>query len=68
MWADLVVFDYEHILDKSTYEEPALYPEGVEYVIVNGQLVIERGEHAGCLPGKVLRHEPENNGRPPSSH
>ena len=56
MWADLVVFDYERILDKSTYEKPDLYSEGIEYVIVNGQVVVERGQHTGRLPGKVLRH------------
>jgi len=57
MWADLVVFNHERILDKSTYEEPALYPEGIEYVIINGEMVIERGEHTGRLPGRVLRHK-----------
>ena len=56
MQADVVVFDYERILDRSTYEEPSLYPMGIEYVIVNGQIVIEKGEHTGRLPGRVLRH------------
>ena len=56
MWADVVVFAYERILDRSTYEEPDLYPEGIEYVIINGEIVIEKGEHTGRLPGKVLRH------------
>jgi N-acyl-D-amino-acid deacylase len=55
-WADLVIFDYERILDRSTYGQPSLYPEGIEYVIVNGQIVVEKGEHTGHLPGKVLRH------------
>jgi len=57
-YADIVVFDYERILDRSTYEEPSLYPEGIEYVIVNGQMVIEKGQHTGRLPGRVLRHVP----------
>lgn len=56
MWADLVVFNYARILDRSTYEEPNLYPQGVEHVIINGDIVIENGEHTGRLPGKVLRH------------
>ena len=56
MHADVVIFDYEHILGKSTYEEPSLYPEGIDYVIVNGQMVIEKGQHTGRLPGRVLRH------------
>lgn len=56
MWADLVVFNHERILDRSTYEQPSLYPEGIEYVIMNGEIVIENGQHTGRLPGKVLRH------------
>jgi N-acyl-D-aspartate/D-glutamate deacylase len=56
MWADLVVFNHDRILDKSTYEQPSLYPEGIEYVIMNGEIVIEDGQHTGRLPGKVLRH------------
>ena len=55
MYADLVIFDYERVRDRSTYEEPSLYPDGIEYVIVNGQIVIEKGQHSGRLPGKVLR-------------
>jgi len=55
-WADLIIFDYDHILDMSTYEEPNLYPEGIGHVIMNGVTVIENGQHTGRLPGKVLRH------------
>ena len=55
MWADLVVFDYNHILDRSTYETPNLYPEGIEYVLINGEIVVRKGEHTGKLPGKILR-------------
>jgi len=58
MWADLVIFDYDRVTDTSTYEDPAIYPEGIEYVIVNGQIVVEKGQHTGRLPGKVLRHRP----------
>lgn len=56
MWADLAIFNHERILDRSTYEQPNLYPEGMEYVIMNGEIVIENGQHTGRLPGKVLRH------------
>jgi len=35
--------------------EPHRYPEGIEYVIVNGTVVIDEGEHTGALPGRVLR-------------
>ena len=56
MFADIVIFDYDRILDTSTYEEPSVYPEGIAYVIVNGQIVIENDQHSGRLPGRVLRH------------
>ncbi len=57
MWADLVVFNYDRIVDRSTYEQPNSYPEGIEYVLINGEIVVQKGEHTGKLPGKVLRHE-----------
>jgi N-acyl-D-amino-acid deacylase len=53
--ADLCVFDPDKVVDKATFKEPAVYPEGIGFVIVNGQLVVERGEHTGKLPGRVLR-------------
>jgi N-acyl-D-amino-acid deacylase len=53
--ADVCVFDPDRVIDKATFKEPAVYPEGIEKVIVNGQLVVDRGEHTGRLPGKVLR-------------
>ena len=53
-WADLVVFDPEVVADKATYKDPHQYPHGIEYVVVNGEIVIEKGEHTGNLPGKVL--------------
>jgi N-acyl-D-aspartate/D-glutamate deacylase len=40
---------------RGTYEEPNLYPEGIKYVVINGEIVVENGQHAGRLPGKVLR-------------
>jgi N-acyl-D-amino-acid deacylase len=52
--ADLVVFDPERIVDRATYENPHRYPEGIEYVIVNGEVVIGKGEHTGRLPGRFL--------------
>lgn len=54
MWADIVVFDAVKIRDKATYQNPAVYAEGVEYVLVNGVLVVEKGRHTGARPGRVL--------------
>lgn len=54
-YADICIFDYDTISDNATYVRPHQYPSGIEYVIVNGQVVIEKGKHTGRLPGKVLR-------------
>jgi N-acyl-D-amino-acid deacylase len=53
-WADVVIFDYDKIQDQSTYEYPYRTPTGIDYVLVNGQLVIEKGKHTGAKPGKVI--------------
>jgi N-acyl-D-amino-acid deacylase len=53
--ADMTVFNYEKIDDKASYENPTTYPQGIDYVLVNGQLVVERGRHTGAKPGMVLR-------------
>ena len=58
MYADILVFDADRIIDKATLDDPYQYPDGIEYVIVNGQVVVERGEHTGALPGKILKYKP----------
>jgi N-acyl-D-amino-acid deacylase len=55
MWADIVIFNSDRIIDEATYANPHQYPEGIEYVIMNGKIVIENGEHTREVPGKVLR-------------
>lgn len=55
LWADVVIFDLEKIADKATYPDPHRYPVGVKDVLVNGEVVVEEGEHSGVLWGKVLR-------------
>jgi N-acyl-D-aspartate/D-glutamate deacylase len=54
MWADVTVFDPNKIADLATYERPQQYSVGVRYVLVNGQLVIDEGQHTGKRPGTVL--------------
>ncbi len=54
LWADAVVFDPDRIRDRATYAEPMLPPDGIDYVLVNGQVVIDHGKHTGARPGKVL--------------
>jgi len=53
-WADVVVFDYDKIQDGASYDYPFRTPMGIDYVLVNGQVVIEKGKHSGARPGKVL--------------
>jgi hypothetical protein len=54
MWADVTVFDPATVIDLATYEKPHQYPAGIEYVLVNGEVVVERGRHTGARPGMVL--------------
>jgi N-acyl-D-amino-acid deacylase len=53
--ADVVIFDAATIADRGTPQEPAQPPVGVDTVIVNGQIVLERGEATSARPGRVLR-------------
>jgi N-acyl-D-aspartate/D-glutamate deacylase len=55
-YADVTVFDAEHVIDRSTYTDPFHYSEGIEYVVVNGKLVLEKDKHTGERPGRVIRH------------
>jgi N-acyl-D-amino-acid deacylase len=55
LWADLTIFDFDSIQDTATYENPVGVPAGVDYVLVNGRIVVDEGKHTGAKPGKVLR-------------
>ena len=54
-WADIVVFDPDKVQDNATYADPHHYPTGIPYVIVNGVLVINHGEHTSARAGQALR-------------
>ncbi len=56
--ADVAVFDPAVAIDRATYEAPHQYPRGISTVIVNGEIVIDAGQHTGALPGRVLRRGP----------
>ena len=53
-WADVVVFDPDTVADLATYENPKQYPKGIDYVLVNGAVVIDDGHHTGARPGRVV--------------
>jgi N-acyl-D-amino-acid deacylase len=55
MAADIVIFDESRIGDTATFQQPKQYATGIAYVLVNGQPVIEQGNHNGARPGRILR-------------
>lgn len=54
-FADITLFDSDRVIDKATWGDPFQYPDGIETVIVNGQLVLDKGQHTGARPGRALR-------------
>ena len=54
MAADITVFDPMTVSDKATFQNPLQYPVGILYVVVNGVVVIDQGQHTGAKPGRVL--------------
>jgi N-acyl-D-amino-acid deacylase len=55
--ADVVVFDLENIRDTATFFEPHQYAQGIDYVLINGEFVVDGGRPTGALPGRVLTKE-----------
>lgn len=53
--ADVVVFNPDTVIDRADYAEPIRFPEGIEYVLVNGKVLVDKGEHTPCKAGKVIR-------------
>jgi PQQ-like domain/Amidohydrolase family len=54
--ADITVFDPDKVIDKATYEKPSQYSEGIQFVFVNGTLVVKEGKLVqGVLPGRAAR-------------
>ena len=61
-YADVVIFDPATVIDHSTYVEPFQYSTGIVHVLVNGKIVLEKGQPIEARPGRALRH-----GRSPTS-
>ncbi len=56
-YADIVVFDAATVRDRATFEAPHQYPEGIDYVIVNGVLAVDSGRYVDVRSGRVLRRQ-----------
>jgi N-acyl-D-amino-acid deacylase len=52
--ADVTVFNPATIIDKATFDQPHQYATGVEFVIVNGTVVLDGGKHTGARPGTIV--------------
>lgn len=55
LYADITIFDEKVVIDRSTYLDPFRYSEGIVEVLVNGQVVFDRGRHTDARPGRALR-------------
>ncbi|NEU07295.1 D-aminoacylase [Flavihumibacter sp. R14] len=54
MAADIIVFDPETVKDVSTYEKPHAFSTGIQYVLVNGKITLNKMQHTGVRNGKIL--------------
>lgn len=54
MVADITIFDYQELHEKGTFQDPNQYPEGIKYVLVNGEIAINNGLTTGKRNGKII--------------
>jgi len=59
-WGDVAVFDLATIRDNASAVSPWKEPTGMKFVLVNGQVVYEKGKFVGQFPGKVLRRNDDD--------
>ena len=55
LFADITIFDPARVIDRATFEMPNQYPEGIQYVLVNGQIAVDAGQRTPVLAGQVVR-------------
>ena len=53
-YADITVFDAEHVIDNATYDDPCQFPTGIPYVLVNGQVAVDRERCTGVMAGQAV--------------
>ena len=54
-FADITIFDPKTVIDRATFEEPNQYPVGINFVMVSGQIEVDKGQRTPALAGRVLR-------------
>ena len=54
MAADIVVFNEAEVTDNATFENPHQFSKGFQFILINGQLVIDEGKHTGTRSGRAL--------------
>lgn len=54
-FADVTIFDYDNIIDTANFKKPNQKPKGIEYVLVNGKITLEKGQLTEARAGQVLR-------------
>jgi N-acyl-D-amino-acid deacylase len=55
MFADVTIFDPQKVIDRATFEVPNQHPDGIQYVIINGQITVDDGRRTAALAGRVIR-------------
>ena len=55
LFADITIFDPAKVIDKATFDSPNQYPPGIEYVLVNGKISVDKRQRTSALAGRVLR-------------
>jgi N-acyl-D-aspartate/D-glutamate deacylase len=53
--ADMTIFNFDTIIDHATYENPKQFSTGIEWVVVNGTVVVDQGRHTGARPGRTMK-------------
>jgi len=60
--ADIVIFNYDSIIDKATFQDPQVKPEGIEYVVIDGKVAVKNGESVNNTIGKFIKRDEAQNG------
>jgi len=55
MFADITIFDPQSVIDRATFENSNQYPQGIQYVVVNGQVSVDQGKRTSALAGRPIR-------------